>query len=367
MNKTITNRQIICFTIILSITLIHEHIPKSVSKVAGSAGYLSIIIGGLLGLIIAYLTYFLLKTFPNKNIYEILQILVGKTLAKFTLILFFYWAAANVITVLHFHSLISQNTLMPFTPDRLIFFNMLTLCAYCLYKGVKVAMRISELFVTLFVLDLIFLVIVASKDFDFTNLLPVTFSDSVNIIKASPHSFSVFGLILISLFYADKLDKRQDKFRPYGLYILTVTLLALTATLITVGTQGANLTANYALPFGAVVKHSSLSTFFERLEIFFLLPTFISDFLQLVFFISVMLMSLKWIFNIKKMKLVSFAVFVALYFISLAVEKTNFSVDDFYYNYLVIFNSAFEITLPFLMFILTLIKKKYVFNNKSEN
>lgn len=360
MNKTITIRQIICAFLVLSITLIHEHIPKSASKIAGSAGYISVIVGGIIGAFIAFCICFLIRNFPSKNIYEILEILVGKIGAKLVLILFFFWAGANVITVLHFHSLISQNTLMPFTPDRLIFFNMLALSAYCLCKGIKVAMRISELFVTLFILNLVFLLVVAMKDFDFVNLLPVSSSDTANIIIASPHSFSVFGLIFLALFYADKLEKPQTSFKPFGLYILVVFLLAFFISVVTIGTQGATLTANYTLPFGAVVKHSSLSAFFERLEVFLLLPTFISDFLEIVFFISVMLLSFKWVFNVKKPLYFAIFLFPAVYFTALILENTQFALEDFYENYLVIINSVFELCLPIIMVILTLVKKKYI-------
>ena len=364
MNKSITIRQIICAVIMLCITLIHEHIPKGSAQVAGNGGIISIILGAVIAVIIAYFVYYLIKSYPGCNIYDMMKISLGTFVAKTILVITLLWAGINLVTVLHFHALISQNTFIPFTPERQIFLYMLALVGYCLYKGIKVAMRISELLISLFIFNLIFLILVAIPHFQISNLLPITLADTPNIVKATPYSFTVFGLIIFALFYADKLDKPQSSFKPYLLYILTVFILAFSITVISIGVQGEKLTGEFTLPFGSVVKHSSLSVFFERLEAFLLLPSFVSDFVESAFFMSVLLLSIKWLFNMKKIGFVAVPVFIGIYIISLFVETTQFTLESFYKSCLIPINSGFILTLPLILVLATLIRKKRNAANK---
>ena len=360
MNKIITSRQIICAVIVMSLTMIHIHIPKSSAKIVGSAGYISIIIGALIALLTTYCVYLIMKKFPGYNVYDILKILLGTFLAKLIMVLTILWAGLNVITTLHYHSLIEQSTLMPFSPDSFIYFIMLALSAYCLYKGSKVAMRISELTLTLFLLLFTGLMLIGLSNFNVINLLPVTFYDTANIIKASPTSFSIFGLIIFALFYADKLNKPQKSFKPYAFYMLTVFLFAFFITIVTFGVQGAPLAATYNLPFNALVQRSSLFNLFERLEAFILFPTFISDFVQIVFFMSAIFLSIKWIFGLNKIKYSAIPIFISIYILALLLEKTPLTIVDIYNYYVVWINAGFEFILPIIIIIMAFIRRNYV-------
>ena len=358
MSKIITSKQLFFAIVTLCLSPIYRNIPKILCEKSGNAGFLSIIFGLVLTLLLCYIIHTLVKNFPAQNIYGIIKTLTNTFVAKAFSVITLFWAIANIIYSLHFNVITVQGTISPYTTDSFLFGVLLLLTAYCLYSGIKTAMRISELVLIILLAVLGGLLIISFQNFDGMNLLPITFSDTGSVIKSAPYSACIFGFIFIYLFYADKLDRPQISFKPYIYFSLTVFIVATLVTVITIGVQGADLASTYTLPFFSVIKRTSLLNIFERMEAFLILPSIVSDFIYITFFMSIIILSIKWIFSLEKTKLVAVPCFIGVFIIASLVANSQFSIESFYYDYLVWVNSIYEYVIPLLFFIIYLIRRK---------
>ena len=363
MNKIVTTRQLLFSVVMLSLAPIFRNIPKIVCQKAGPAGFLSIIPSALVTLLLAFIVFSFAKNFPAQNLYSIVKTITNTMVAKIFLILTLIWAVINITAALHFNAITAQGALTPFTPNAFLFTVMLLLAGYCLYNGIKVAMRISELLLIIILVVIAGLLYLSMQNFDALNLLPLTLSDTKNIITASPFSFCIFGFLIVYLFYADRLDSPQRKFTPFIVYTAVISLTTFLITLVTVGVQGAKLAGTYTFPIFSVIKRTSLLNIFERMEAFLILPSIVSDFVFISFFMSIIILSIKWLFSLKTVKYIAVPAFIGVYIIANLISYSKLNVENLYYEYVVILNSVFEVGLPIIFYLIYLLRRKHLVTN----
>ena len=102
MNKFVTNRQIalMMYCVIVGYGVIE--LPKSVAESAGTGGWFSLLIAGIIFILITYIITFLQYVYEGKTLYEYSELLVGKFITYVFLIiyiLYFFIAFTMIIRV----------------------------------------------------------------------------------------------------------------------------------------------------------------------------------------------------------------------------------------------------------------------------
>ncbi len=362
MNKEVSLRQIAYMYLFLVISPILRQIPAALAKEAGRSGYLSPLWSILVLVPLTGIILLLIKSFPGLNIYEIMEQLLGRFLAKVFILCYLLWFLILLAVKINVYSLTLQFTLMPRTRADYLMTVLLVLVYYALLRGMKTIFRFSEFTLGPVIIFFAILIICALSRIRADYLLPVSTVKLPDTLFASVNVISVGGFIIIALFFSDKLGisvtKQQKRKLWYG--VMFFVLLTFILTIFSFGITGADLTASLPFPFYISVKSISFFNVFERFEVLVTLICVLSDFIAICLMATLLIRCIEWLFGIKQRGFLFIPLAVTVYYLTYFISSTQFEFDYLYRSIIVNLNLIFQYLIPFLLGFLCLIKRKNI-------
>ncbi len=362
MNREITFRQITFMYLFISISTVLRQIPQALAAEAGRSGYISPLLSLAATVPLTAVIIFIMKSYPGKSFYEVLEQVAGSFLSKVILLFYFIWLLLATTAKVSSYSLTLEFTLMPRTRSDFFMTVMLILVFYALLHGMKAIFRFSELTLgtVLILFGLLFLSAIPRLRTDY--LLPISTVNFSKTAFAAKHVAAVGGNIIIALFFADKLGVQLNKshFRRLWGAAFTFTALAFVITLFTFGISGAGLTAGLPFPFYITVKSISFFNVFERFEVLVTLICILSDYIAIAIFAVLLLRCLEWIFHLENSSYLLIPMAVIIFYLTHYLSSTQFEFNYLYRVLLVNLNLIFEYAIPALVALLCLFRRKKV-------
>lgn len=222
-------------------------LPNSVVKIAKQDGWISAAIGGIYVIYMVLIGSYMCKKHPDNNILDLSKIYFGNFLGTILNLIF---TSYFIYLLTGLSSGISNVLIMyitPFLTTKKILITILLVPAFISYKGIKTLGKMNEV---IFYLTFIFFLVpmVALKDGNILNIMPVFSSGFKNIIKASKESlFSYFGIEILFLIYPFLKDKK--KVTSSGIKASIVAIIIYTwITFITIYYIGINIIPKFLWP-----------------------------------------------------------------------------------------------------------------------
>lgn len=243
-------------------------LPRELAEVVGTDGWLVLIVGGVISMVIAFLHGLIIQLFPGKDFFEILEYTLTKPLAYIICIFLCTYFLVNIGLIVRIYGTVIKILLLPRTPEPLVGIMMLLTVVYLVRVGIEPMARLSNI---LFPITVVFVVILFALSFyeaDFQNLLPVFQSSPLKIIEASNiviYSFLGFELLLI---FGTHLKEPQKATRigPIVVGIVLVFYLLLNTSII--GNFGVDQTKSLIWPTFNVFRTIELpGAFIENVEL----------------------------------------------------------------------------------------------------
>ncbi|MCZ6939988.1 spore gernimation protein GerK [Bacillus mycoides] len=175
-------------------------LPNRLHPIAKGGGWISILVAGLAIQIIILLMWFLLKRFPNANIYEIVCMMFGNKFGKLLgLSYVFYFTLIGMTVMLNACNVIKVWVLQA-TPWYAILILFTIACCYVAYNTFKVIVRFYVM-ASILILPMALLIALGLSRADFSYIFPITEAGWWNIIQASKETITAmygFEIILIA-------------------------------------------------------------------------------------------------------------------------------------------------------------------------
>lgn len=124
---------------------------------------------------------------------------------------------------------IVKEIMLSLTPLYVVSIAMLAVCAYGAAKGIETISRVSELLILIIFIPLVLVFAAASKDVDYTNILPVFVTSPDMLLKGGFMNLMSFTGIEICMLIPVYLNK-PDKIRPAGINAVIITGILMTVT-----------------------------------------------------------------------------------------------------------------------------------------
>ncbi len=212
--EMISMRQAFCIIVVF---IWGSSVVMGISSEAGQDSWFSLLIGFMLAIPIFFIYSRVMRLYPEKNIFAILQIVFGK-IAGGIMILLMSWYALHLCSIVlcNFTQFI-EIVAMPETPQLPLLILMLAVTTYLAMSGVETLGKWSIIIMPIVAGVALFTVITALHHMDFSNILPVMSHDFSTITNGARKVFSFpFAETVLFLGVADVV-KRQTS--PYKLYI----------------------------------------------------------------------------------------------------------------------------------------------------
>ena len=321
--------------------------------IVGQNGWISILLSFIIGVIPFMFYFFLIKRYPNKNIFQIIKITFGKyigSIINISIILFTLVYASSIFYTL---TQFIEIEYLYKTPTTLISI-MLSICIfYLIYKEIKIISRVSLILFYIFIFFYLIIFIGLFSFCDLNNLLPFneystsnTFMGIYNIL-----SLNVCPLFLITFIPYNNINNNKfikNIFTFYTLGMLSIFILYFLVITI----YGAKFASIFLYPEFHLLKRFSIFGFLERLE----------NILSIAYIFEMLIticICLSFISNYFKNKnIIKIILVVLLNIISLNMFNSYNNSYIFFSNYLVNFSFLLYFIIPFILFIS---KKDYTY------
>lgn len=297
-NEQMSNKEIVYTVSNMIIGFGILTLPNTIVKTTVSSdGWISILLGGGVAILFAWLIGKLGESFPGEHYHTMVTRIVNRQAAHILTLCFALYFLLFVSYQIRGVSTITRLYLFDNTPEEFIGFIFLLVLAYGVAGPSIALVRLNLLFFPVLVCILLAIVILNIGSFDVHHLLPVLKSDFTGILQASKETILSYLGVEIMLFYNIFVFKKKKATAPivYGVMISTVLYLLLFIVVIAV--FGSVVTEHTLYPIAELAKEVEVpGEVFERFEFFFFVIWLISLFCTNVMALDVAIVGVMSIF-----------------------------------------------------------------------
>ncbi|MED4205726.1 GerAB/ArcD/ProY family transporter [Neobacillus mesonae] len=275
-----------------------EDTPAMLFKQVENAAWMVPILSGALFFIPVFLLLKTLSVFQNKNLFSVIQLLLGRFIGFFVCLLIFgiFSCAISVDTRTYVN--IINTYYFTTTPNLLIYAILMAVCAYGAKKGIQHVGSVAYLLVFYAAFSMALALFLSTKDSNLQAMLPIWGAGKLEILKNSSirvSTFSEFFLLGMIIPYL-KLNKEFRK----GTWIayVTVSIQISVSTLIFICMFDDTL-RGISFPFHTAIRYISLGSYIPNIEIFFFVIWILAAIIRFTALLYILAMMFGHIFKIK--------------------------------------------------------------------
>ncbi|WP_232697431.1 GerAB/ArcD/ProY family transporter [Brevibacillus daliensis] len=243
-------------------------LPRELTEIAGTDGWISILIGGAFSILVSILITSIMKKHPDKTLYDLLLIYFGSYLGTLVNFIVVLYGALATITVIFTTLFVINVWVLVETPTYLILAGYLIPLFIIGSNGIKALGRYSEI-TFYFSIWMPILLLFPLKDAHVLNLLPVVKEGWYPIISAVRTTFLSFLGFEMAFFFYPYLTCKQHATKGIIVANLLSLGMFLVITMVSYLFFSPKEITQYEWPTLTLLKVIEFS-FLERFEIIYL-------------------------------------------------------------------------------------------------
>lgn len=356
--EIISGRQLVLLVFTFIIATGTLFIPNIVTQVAKQDGWISILIGAIPALIVVLIVTSLGLKYPNKSLIEYSQIIIGKWPGKVIGIIYilFYIHLSSII-VREITSTIHETLLQNISLETITIIIFLA-CAYSVKMGLETITRanVLNLFITYIAIFTVFFLLI--KDMNLEMLTPILSEGISPVLKSSVSPAGWFCEVVSIAFIIPFLNKPKE---ARAASLLGVTWVAVTLSFMTIlvlSIFGPQLTASLSFPTLEAVRYINVGEYIQRVEIIFLIPWIVSNYLKICFFYYISVLIVSKFFKIEKTKTMVIPIGIIIFSFSILLFANNVDLSAFLSLSWGWYSLPIELGIPAILFSIALFRKK---------
>lgn len=265
-SRPITSRQM------LALVVLFLHGSSSLVSVTSKAKqdtWFTILLAGMMAIPLALVYSAIVKKYPRKNLFEIINEVFGKIIGKVVCILYIWYAIHLGSMNLRMFTEFMQLLTLSETPQIVISLFMILLCMLSVACGIENMGKVARICFVTVVTFIITTSVVSFKDMNFSNIKPMFSTDAATIIGSSfPTLMLPFGELVLIMALFPFVKPTGNPIKIYVKSILISTALLVTLSIRNLLVLGLPSTKMFYLASYQAVSVMSIGDFFTRMEVF---------------------------------------------------------------------------------------------------
>lgn len=355
---------IIC--ILVSIVPIVRYFPISLTDTAGRGAWIGAILTVIPAMLLVCVLHELLNKLKlkgenQKNLNDVFDTVYGKVLGKVLSFIYLLWILIFIAAELRFFGERLISTTYIYTPIVFLLVTMLILTFFVARGRISNFGRFAEIFFELFIIIIVFVVIASSSNFELKNVWPINRQELMGIPNAILRGTSIFGTLTVGMFFADKIEDRQN-IKKYGIISsVVIVIIGLVGIFVTLGTFGKDLLPTLAQPFFMALKVISVFGVIERIESVFITFWVVADFILITYDIIIASNICKQRFKLTKRRIAVTPLAFIIFILSMLIANNFFALQILFTKFMANINLIFGLAIPLITYLVAkargLIKK----------
>lgn len=300
--EKISGHQALMLILAGGIGTIFEVVASFAVKDAGRDGWLSVLIGYGLAIIVGFFLLKLGRRFPNRTFVQYLPVVWGKIPGKIAGLVYIlgWWLMTSVIIRATLELI---RFFLPTTPILVLIIMMALLTIYTMYKGFEVFARTTGFFLIFIIGSIILILSLSTPNVNFQNLTPVLTNGFQPVWKGLINQFAfAMEAILFMAFWLPCLNKPQDGVKAMGFGMMISGVILTVIVVISIGFTGTSLTPRMFFPIFYMSRYIQISSLLMGLEAIFISLWLISSYLEILVFYYPPVVGLAQWLNLKSYK-----------------------------------------------------------------
>jgi len=360
MERKISVRQIMIFFFFTAVAGITRIMTPDSGVFISKTSWVSPVITLLPVLLLIVILNQIIKNHSDKSLSQIVEMVFGKIIGKIILFIFF-------IHVLFFISFFLQNLgekfILSIFPNVSPLFFIVILLLFALFavrRNIEFFARFAEFsFIIIFIVFIIAFFIILFN-INPKNLYPVTFYDSIDILKSLVPFISLWSLLTFSLFLGEHINYIGTFKRTATKFMLVTVLFNVLAMISIIGIFNAETAVNLPMPFYMIFKSMKSAGLIQSFETFFIILWTFTDFIMITYYWFILSNIFKTLFSSTNEKITNFfmiPIAVIIFILAYLIGENIFDAEYFYTNILSYSSIILGYIFPFLLLFVGKIKK----------
>ncbi len=253
---------------IIMMFIFGSSVVMGVNSQAQQDSWLSLILGAVATIPILLVYARIIRLNPGKDIFEILEMLMGKVAGKAVVLLMSWYALHLAALVLRNFSEFIQVSAMPETPQLPIMIGMMLVTAYMARSGIEALGRWTLATIPIIMFVVLMTVLLSLNKMHFVHIQPVADHSFGQIASASFTLFTFpFAETVLLLGVAGAIKKQDSPYRLYVGACLLGALVLLVVLIRNIELLGAPMMGAEYFPSYIAARVIDVGDFLSRIEI----------------------------------------------------------------------------------------------------
>ncbi|MHB1166953.1 MAG: GerAB/ArcD/ProY family transporter [Carboxydocellales bacterium] len=354
----ISSKQLMLLVITFIIATAILFLPAFPTKLAGQDAWLSVLLAGAIGLLVALTVTTLGLRFPNQTLMEYSEEIIGTWPGKFIGLLFILFYLHLTSIVIREISLTVIMTLLSRTPLEVAIVTVTLVTAFTVRYGLEVITRVNIICLVVNFAAMLLVILMLVKEMHLEYLTPVLSKGVLPIIQGSITPAGWFGEVCSVAFLLPFVNQPKEARKATIIGLLWVIIGLTTIVMVTIATFGPVLTPLFIFPTLQAVRLINVAEFFQRLESILLLAWLLANFVKIsVFYYITVLITAQW-FKLSDYKPIVLPIGIILALLALTLFRNVLEVAGFLQKVWGIYALPIEWGVPLMLLVIAVIRKK---------
>lgn len=300
----------------------------------------------------------ILVIFPGKDLYEILEILLGKIGGKIISLLYIWYAFhLGALVIRNFGEFINTVT-MPETPMFVPMLSLGIVCIVAVKSGIEVMTRVCAYVLPFFLFTIVAIQLLGISKINLRNLKPILANGFFPIISGA---FSTFAfpfaetVLLMGILSSLKNQKTQYKVYLSGLFAAGIIIVII--TIRNIGILG-GLISHLYFPSHVAVGRIRIGNFLERMEVTVSVVFVVGVFAKTSTCLLVVCKGIARIFNLNDYRSIVLQTGLLMVYLSQIIYKNIMEMEYWAFKVYAYYAFPFQVIIPILLLITAEIKMR---------
>ncbi|MFZ2538330.1 MAG: endospore germination permease [Oscillospiraceae bacterium] len=354
MEKNIVSSKQLSYIMILFI--LGSSLITGTGSVGKQDSWICIIIGMFMAIPLVLIYSRISKLFPQKNIYDIIYHIFGKTIATIICILYIFYSIQLGAAVIRNFTEYIQITSLPETPQYIFAIFMGAICFWTLKHGIESLGRGCIIVLPIVVLIVLFTIVFTIKDMNLSNLKPILGQDFKTILSGSFGALTFpFGEVVLFMVVLSSLKPKESPYKVYLKSIFIGGFILVIAMIRNILVLGVPIMDSLHFPSYYTASILDIGDFVSRIEILIAGNFIISGLVKITICLYASVKGVARIFKIDNFKQIIAPIVLFMIVLSQLIYTNTMQMFEFIKTTDYYF-SIFQIVLPIIILIFSEVK-----------
>jgi len=355
-NEAISERQA---TILIILFIIGTSFLNGSGIQAKQDAWIAIIIAISWSIILLLMFCRLLSLYPGKDLFDILQIVMGKWIGKIISLLMILFVFHDGALILRSMSEFTNILVFNDTPTMVPMIFFIILIIWSLKAGIEVLGKWSEFFIWIVFIIFLITFVFGISQMNISRLKPILNNGVSPLLKGAFSGFSYpFGETVVFTMVFSNISKVKNYKKIFIVGLLIGGGLIFLATLGDILVLGSDTISRVYFPTPTVISLINLGDFLQRLEITVVIQFLVCVFVKVSICAFAVCNGISKVFGFDDYKFIATPIALLMLTFSFIVYKSTMEMSSWTVDIWPYYSFIFEVIIPLIIYILAEIKNK---------